>query len=238
MNDPFTKSQRRAGLQRFAIALALVGASLLGVQAHASPGPQPDDIHANVPAAPHANFAGETVSSDAREIVEWVIRTRNNQGLPFVIVDKKSTKVFMFDGHANLVGATPALLGLARGDVSAPGVGDKRLADIAPSDRITQAGRFVASLGVNLANQDILWVDYQTALALHRVLSANSNEHRLERLGTNSSLDRRITFGCINVPTKFYTDVVRPQFVGTTGIVYILPETKSLAEVFFQQTNG
>jgi hypothetical protein len=53
-------------------------------------------------------------------------------------------------------------------------------------------------------------------------------------LAANSALDRRITFGCINVPVSFYEDVVRPQFVGTTGVVYILPETKSLQEVFFQ----
>jgi hypothetical protein len=183
---------------------------------------------------PQADFSGAPASSDVHQIADWIVRTGDNRGLPFIIVDKKATRVFVFDRRAAMRGATPALLGLARGDDSAPGVGDRKLADIAPGDRTTPAGRFVASLGRNLANQDILWVDYHTALALHRVLGANTSQHRLERLAASSALDRRITFGCINVPVNFYEDVVRPQFLGTTGVVYILPETRSLQEVFFR----
>ena len=181
-----------------------------------------------------ADFRGEAVSSEARQVADWVVENRDNGGAPFIIVDKKATRVFVFDGQANLQGATTALLGLARGDDSAPGIGERKLSNIPPEDRTTPAGRFVASMGLNLANQDILWVDYNTSLALHRVLGAGTAQHRLERLAANSSLDRRITFGCINVPVNFYEHVVRPQFVGRTGVVYILPETKSLHEVFFQ----
>jgi hypothetical protein len=219
-------------------SLAAVTAAGLGLLVGAEARANETSSAASPPAAarvgPHADFGGATASSDAHRIADWIVLTGDNRDLPFIIVDKKATKVFVFDGRANLQGATVALLGLARGDDSAPGVGDRKLADIAPDERTTPAGRFVASLGRNLANQDILWVDYQTALALHRVLGANTSQHRLERLAANSALDRRITFGCINVPVSFYEDVVRPQFVGTTGVVYILPETKSLQEVFFQ----
>ncbi|OYX36333.1 MAG: hypothetical protein B7Y99_02445 [Caulobacterales bacterium 32-69-10] len=157
--------------------------------------------------------------------------------MPFIIVDKTGTKVFVFDAASRLRGATTALLGLARGDDSAPGVGDRKLADIPPEQRTTPAGRFVASMGLNLKGQDILWVDYDTAIALHRVLAAGSRQSLLERAAARSPLDRRITFGCINVPVRFYEDVVRPQFAGKAGIVYILPETKSLQEVFFRTQN-
>jgi len=187
-------------------------------------------------AAARADFLGEVASADAREVADWVIRTGDNGGLPFVIVDKKDTKVFVFDSRGGLKGATSALLGLARGDDSAPGVGDRKLSQIRPEERTTPAGRFVASLGRNLANQDILWVDYHTALALHRVLATGARQHRLERLAAHSPLSRRITFGCINVPVSFYEDVVRPEFLGTNGVVYILPETKSLGEVFFDRS--
>ena len=44
--------------------------------------------------------------------------------------------------------------------------------------------------------------------------------------------DNRITYGCINVPAAFYAKVVRPVFKESTGVVYILPETKPLNEVF------
>jgi hypothetical protein len=171
-------------------------------------------------------------SSEARQVTDWVAATGDNHGLPFVIVDKKAAEVFVFDGHGQPLGATPVLLGLARGDDSAPGIGDRALSQIRPGERTTPAGRFVASLGHGLGNQDILWIDYKTALALHRVLAANSREHRLERLAAASPLDRRITFGCINVPVGFYDRVVQPAFTGTNGVVYILPEIKSIAEVF------
>jgi hypothetical protein len=45
-------------------------------------------------------------------------------------------------------------------------------------------------------------------------------------------LDNRISYGCINVPAKFYDAVVVPAFTGTVGIVYILPETKPLKAAF------
>lgn len=185
----------------------------------------------------HADFQGAAVSSEARQVADWIVQTRDNAAAPFIIVDKKATMVFAFDGQAHLLGATPALLGLARGDDSAPGVGDRKLADIRPEERTTPAGRFVASLGLNLSNQDILWIDYKTAIALHRVLDTNTAQHRLERLAGPTLRDRRITFGCINVPVKFYEDIVAPAFAGRTGVVYILPETRSVEEVFFGQVS-
>jgi len=193
---------------------------------------------ASVPAAATtADFSGEPASNDARRIVHWVLETGDNRRLPFVIVDKKAAKVFVFDGRGHMLGHTSALLGLARGDDSAPGVGDRDLADIRPEERTTPAGRFVASLGHDLGPDDVLWVDYHAALALHRVLADNTREHRLERLASAAPGDHRITFGCINVPVNFYDAVIDPAFAGTSGIVYILPEIKSLSEVFFSSAS-
>jgi len=179
------------------------------------------------------SFLGEPASSDVQQIVDWVIETNDNHGLPFVIIDKKRAEVFIFDNHAKILGATAALLGLAKGDDSSPGIGDRKLSDIRPEDRTTPAGRFVAALGPSLDKQSVLWVDYNTALALHRVPAVNTNEGRLQRLATASPRDKRITFGCINVPARFYDSVVYPTFTSTDGVVYILPEIKSVGEVFF-----
>lgn len=191
----------------------------------------------NAVAAPfpnlRADFAEEVASPDARQIADWVVRTGDNRGMPFIIVDKKSTRVFVFDGRARLRGATAALLGLALGDDSSPGIGSLPLSDIRPEARTTPAGRFVASLGRNLDKQETLWIDYETALALHQVRASGTRQHRLERLGVRSPLSRRITFGCINVSGGFYDDVVHPNFEGRSGVVYILPDTKTIGEVFF-----
>lgn len=179
-----------------------------------------------------AGLQGEPASDGARLMAGWVLDTADNTGLPFVIVDKKDAKAFVFDGKGQLIGAAPVLLGLARGDDSVPGIGERKLADIRPEERTTAAGRFVADLGRNLGNQDVLWIDYGAALALHRVLAGQSRERRMQQT-TASPRDKRITFGCIEVPAKFFDHVVLPAFTGTSGVIYILPEVKSIPEVFF-----
>ncbi len=118
------------------------------------------------------------------------------------------------------------------GDESADGIGTRALRDILPSERTTPAGRFVAGLGKNLGTQEVLWVDYENAISLHRVITTSQTEHRLQRLATGTPLDNRISYGCINVPVDFFERVVAPIFSGTAGIVYILPETKALHAVF------
>jgi hypothetical protein len=80
--------------------------------------------------------------------------------------------------------------------------------------------------------QDILWIDYGASISLHRVVTGLPGDHRSQRLATASPLDKRISFGCINVPAKFYDDFVRTGFAGTSGIVYILPEVKTIRDVF------
>jgi hypothetical protein len=185
--------------------------------------------------APHpkrANFEREDKSRDARHVADWVVDSGDNRGMPFVIVDKLDAKVFVFDADGQLRGAAPALLGLARGDDFIPGIGDRKLSDMRPEERTTPAGRFVASLGSNFYGKDVLWVDYDGAVSLHRVITTKPAERRLQRLATPTPIDNRISYGCINVPAKFYESVVSPVFTGTYGIVYVLPEIRSKGEIF------
>lgn len=156
----------------------------------------------------------------------------DNGQLPFMIIDKVQARVYVFDAQGQLRGAAAALLGLAIGDDSVPGIGQRKLSSIRPEERTTAAGRFVASLDRDIHGKELLWVDYDTALSLHPVVTGVPKERRAERLASPSPLDNRISFGCINVPVKFYEQVVSPSFTGTTGIVYILPETRSAHEVF------
>jgi hypothetical protein len=179
-----------------------------------------------------ANFEQEQASPEARHVANWVVDSRDNRSLPFLIVDKSDARVFLFDASGRLRGAAPALLGLAQGDDAVPGIGNRKLSTIRPEERTTPAGRFVASLDKNLHGEEILWVDYDTAIALHRVVTSNAKERRAQRLDSSSPSDRRISYGCINVPVKFYENVVSPVFTGTNGIVYVLPETRPAREVF------
>lgn len=179
-----------------------------------------------------ANFGQEVSSQESRKLADWVVDSANNGNLPFMIIDKVQARVYMFDAQGQLRGAASALLGLAVGDHTVPGIGQRKLSSILPAERTTPAGRFVASLDKDIKGEEVLWVDYDSALSLHRVVKGQASERRAERLATPSPVDNRISFGCINVPVKFYETVVSPSFTGTNGIVYILPETRSAREVF------
>ena len=217
------------GAFRNGSAALLIAAFSLGAAATA---PALAQVPAVTPS--QADFTGVPASADARRMADWVVASRDNAGMPFVIIDKAAAKVFVFDPRGRLSGAAPALLGLARGDDIVPGIGQRKLADIGRRDRVTPAGRFVASLGHDLGEKDVLWVDYGSGVALHRVITTNPREHRLRRLASHSASERRISYGCINVPAAFYDAVIDPAFAATNGVVYILPETRPIEQVFMQ----
>ncbi|MGK5031231.1 hypothetical protein [Janthinobacterium sp. DSP2-3-3] len=51
-------------------------------------------------------------------------------------------------------------------------------------------------------------------------------------MASAAPLDNRFSYGCFNVPAKFYHGVVIPAFMPFDGIVYILPETRPGSAVF------
>lgn len=184
------------------------------------------------PLAPPADFKDSTPSDEARQLADWILDSDNNRRLPFLIIDKKEARVFAFHPDGQLRGVAPVLLGMAIGDDSVPGIGQRKLSTIRPDERTTPAGRFVAALDRNLHGVEILWVDYDAAISLHRVVAGTPAERRAQRLASPTPLDNRVSYGCINVPVKFYDQVISPAFKGSNGIVYVLPETRSARDVF------
>jgi hypothetical protein len=90
----------------------------------------------------------------------------------------------------------------------------------------------VSKFGPAAGGRRVLWVDYATSISLHAVVTTKKKERRLQRLRSATPEDNRISYGCINVPTRFYTNVVVPHFRKGIGVVYILPEIKTLNEAF------
>lgn len=218
-------------------AVALAALSILSSAAAAQ-----DAAAALVPAAAavafpdarprHADFRQEASSPDARSLAHWVVDSADNRNLPFLVIDKGEARVFAFDAQGRLRGATAALLGTAVGDDSVPGIGQRKLSSIRPHERTTPAGRFVAYLDRDIHGEEVLWVDYDTSLSLHRIITTQPKQRRAQRLASPTPTDNRITFGCINVSVEFYETVVSPLFKSTQGIVYILPETRPANVVF------
>jgi len=176
--------------------------------------------------SPMFNAALSEKADAAKEMADWVVRSRDNQNMPFAIIDKVKARVYAYDVNGKLQGEAPVLLGLAKGDYSIPGIGDKPLSKIPPAQRTTPAGRFVARMGRNHKGKEILWVDYAQSLSLHPVVKGAPGDHRAQRLASPTPLDNRISFGCINVPKPFFENVIHRKFSGTASVVYILPETK------------
>jgi len=176
----------------------------------------------------------EPDSQAANRVIYWVLTSGDNRGLPFIVIDKTAATVAVFDAHGEILGETPALIGIGSGDDSTPGIGERALSQMGPAERTTPAGRFLASFGPAIGSHPVLWVDYENSVALHPVITSNRRERRLQRLQSPSPEDNRITYGCINVPARFFTDLIRPLFGASGGIVYILPEARPLEDVFPQ----
>src|SRR5205085_3804385 len=97
------------------MALSVLAALICAVGAAWSAGAQ---------AMPVEDAVVEPVSDTVAGMAAWIATSHDNGGLPFIVIDKVAAAVFVFDADGRLLGNAPALLGLAHGDDSAPGVGD------------------------------------------------------------------------------------------------------------------
>lgn len=178
------------------------------------------------------DMAGINAPRDVTQVAAWAVREGDNGRRPFAIVDKRRAQVYVFAPGGRLLGTSPVLLGYAAGDRSVEGIGNKAIDQIQPHERTTPAGRFESAPGRNALREDVVWVDYDAAVSMHRVRATNPAERRLERLATKTAADNRISWGCINVPVAFFDETVWPHIGQRRGIVYVLPEREPLAAFF------
>jgi hypothetical protein len=185
-----------------------------------------------MPGVQFAQFNGTLPTADVKQVADWVADSRDNRGKPFAILDKSDARVYVFDSGAHLIGASPVLLGAAVGDDSAPGIGQKAMTQVRQQEKTTPAGRFESHPGRNASGEHVVWVDYADAVSMHRVRPVDPKERRLQRLASANPADRRISYGCINVPVAFFDMVVHPMLETSPGVVYVLPETRPLHTAF------
>ncbi len=176
--------------------------------------------------------AEDGMSGPVQRLQQWVMHAADHGGAPFIVIDKPGAHLWLFDAAGTLLGHTPVLLGLARGDHTVPGIGERRIEDVLPHERTTPAGRFVAEAGHNANGEDVLWIDYHAAVSLHRVRANNAAERRLQRLASPTPADNRISYGCINLPAVFYDRHIQPLVRAHRPVVYLLPDTLPMERVF------
>jgi hypothetical protein len=179
-----------------------------------------------------ADFAARPASADARFVADWVADSGDSRGLPFIILDKRDARIFVFGAEGRLVDSSPVLLGATPGDDSVADIGTRPMASVREDEKTTPAGRFLAQAGKNASHEDVVWVDYANAVSMHRVRLVDPKERRLERLASPDPAERRISYGCINVPVAFFDSVVWPLLRSSRAVVYVLPEVRDVREVF------
>jgi hypothetical protein len=173
----------------------------------------------------------KSASPEVQMTAEWIAASKDNGGMPFYLVDKVNAQVYAFTPAAQLKATAPILLGMGQGDVALVPQ-DAPMSAMPPAKRITPAGRYPSKLVIDPHGKVVLMIDGPNLISMHIVAKGTPAQRRAERLASVGSDDNRISFGCINVPPKFFTDVVDPDFRRARGIVYVLPEKTTAAQLF------
>jgi len=176
----------------------------------------------------HAPQALQALSEPAAQLLQWVAHTGNNEGRPYVVVDKRQARLWVFDAQHRRLASSAALLGLTLGDHEVPDIRSRNVATLSRDARITPAGRFVTEPGVNNQGEDVVWLDYEAGLAMHRVRPGLAQAARLKRLAAQVASAQRVSMGCVVLPVAFYEGIIRPLLGRQAGVVYVLPEQSPL----------
>lgn len=229
-SSEFAQSVRRGMLIGAAVLLLLLPPAIRYAPPLPPRAKAPETVQPQPRARHLADLRGERASADVRRMANWIAVSRDNGARAFAILDKRQARVFLFGPDARLRAATPALLGAAHGDDTAPGIGDKPLKDVKPEEKTTPAGRFVAEVGRSSSRgEDVVWVDYDAAVSMHRIIKV---PERLKAIATPAAADKRMSFGCINLPDAFYERQLRPAIDRHGLVVYVLPETRPIERTF------
>jgi hypothetical protein len=245
---------------QFTIRTVALGLILVSGTAHAGlfgkkkqpPPPPPEPAPVVVPVAPPPppppiplEFSGvqteapvptsldrvQSASPEVLATLQWVAASKDNAGLPFIVVDKANARAYAFNPAAQLKATAPVLLGMGVGDVVLVSP-DAPMSAIPEHKRITPAGRYPSRLVTDTHGKTVVLIDGPNLITMHIVAKGTPAQRRAERLASVTSEDNRVSFGCINVPPAFFTTVVDPDFRPGKGIVYVLPEKTTAGQLF------
>lgn len=182
-----------------------------------------------VDAQASTTYTQTDLSQQVKDTASHVVQTKDNGGKPFIVADKMSGNITLFDANGKVLTTAPALYGSEVGDT------------LQGTNRQTPAGRFTLtyskddkSLGDMQVLDGVSMQDGNTnyVWAIHRVINPKG-ENRLNRLNSKTASDNRISNGCINVPAEFFNKHLNQQF---DGVLYVLPETANFNGTMFNNT--
>jgi hypothetical protein len=215
----------RGGTRCRAAAVTLAGFMLGMSSAHATGLTGDAAVH---PPAPATVLSMPATRESPERIEALAAAMRNSpwrRGRAFAIVDKPTATMQVYQPDGRLAGVTPVLLGRTVGDGIVPGTGERTAAGLLQDrDRTTPAGHFDSEPGRNLAGEAVVWLDYDSALAIHRLRSGAAEVTRRQRLASIHPTERRVSAGCVVAPVDFYDAVIEPLLGRGRAWVVVTPE--------------
>jgi hypothetical protein len=169
--------------------------------------------------------ASETIagfSDKANAVNKFVKDSKDNDGKPYIIADKNAGEIHIMSGDNKLIATAPALYGKSIGDNHTIGQTPAGAFNINVINAPSAYGGNVAKFSTTQSG-DIF--------SIHRVLNVPGQD-RQGRLMSPTTENTRISDGCINVPESFYDSFIEQ---GVASKVYIVPDTKSVSDVFSSQ---
>ncbi|HEU4459527.1 MAG TPA: L,D-transpeptidase [Methylibium sp.] len=183
------------------------------------------------PAAPRAAPDAIAPAEPIERLAAMLRGDRERRGRPYAVVDKRTATLRVWRADGTLAGISTVLIGRTPGDRALPGTGARTEAGLLSlDDMTTPAGRYDSEPGRNLQGEAIVWLDYDNALAIHRLRPGASQAERLRRLASALPADKRASAGCVVVPVAFYDGVVAPLLGRGRGWVVVLPENGAVED--------
>lgn len=196
------------------------------IQAHTSIYTYTTPIHV-------ANFKGAERTVGVERLLSAILDTNANEDMAFVVADKPTATMYVFDKLGNLKGSSPVLLGVTKGDKNTLSSLSSRANN--PLLRTTPSGIYTTKsikheqYKKEYGHEWLVQLVETTAgdnstTAIHGVYVHTPSEQRQARLDSKSIEDNRASWGCLNAPVQFMQDVVQPTFENENGKVFITPE--------------
>jgi hypothetical protein len=161
----------------------------------------------------------------------------------FFIADKPNGKIHLFDTDGKFLKSSDALYGKQAGDVLTAEARVMPIEKMQDIDKITPAGVF--NLSVSKApdytgGYVLRFTDNKGdmgGVAIHAVYTGDVKENREAKLASKDPNDKKISFGCINVDTSFFTGNIIPRIdkMENAGVV-VIPDAQEQLDLFVKPT--